>query len=150
MHGQEKGFTLIELLIVIAILGVLTLFVLNAIWNARDKAYDARIRNDIVQLRWLAESVFDSQGASYMNWTAHATIQQQLTLALSDIDKNYGDAAGAPYVTTIRDTQDGDYCVSAPLRGAVGKHYCVDATGVFKTTNSACAVSTGVPPLRCP
>ena len=145
---SSEGFTLIELLIVIAVVGMLAILVLSAVNNSRLKAYDSSIRSDIAQIRWLTELAFDSQGGTYVNWSSNTNIQSQLTVALNDIDKYEGDAAGAPYITVMRDTQANEYCVSAPLR-TESKFYCIDATAVFKTSNSACPVDTGAP-LRCP
>lgn len=152
MHRKSTpGFTLIELLIVIAVLGILASLVLTAINSSRNKAYDTRIRADIGQIRWLAETAFDSQGANYTNWTQYPTIQQNLTILLEDIDKNYNDAPGAPYVTALRESQITDYCISAPLRNEPGKYYCIDNSGVFKTTTAACPNNAaGGAPLLCP
>lgn len=151
MNVRMNGFTLIELLIVIAILGILSSFILTAVWSSRNKAYDARIRQDVVQMRWLAESVYDTQGSNYTNWSQHSTIAGQFGVLRDDIDKNYGDDPGSPYVVIVRDSQVGYYCASAPLRGEPGKHYCIDATAVFKTVSSPCPdYPVDGPPLICP
>ncbi|MBI3256037.1 MAG: type II secretion system protein [Candidatus Andersenbacteria bacterium] len=145
------GFTLIELLVVIAIIWVLATLILSAIGASRTKAFDSRIRSSVGQIRWLAESVYDTQGANYTDWAQHATIQQNLALLLEDIDFNYGDDPGAPYVTALRESQIQDYCISAPLRTEPGKYYCIDNSGVFKTTDAACPDElAGGAPLVCP
>ena len=147
----EVGFTLIELLIVIAVIGILASLVLTAIGASRDKAYDTRIRNGVGQLRLMAEQVYDTQGADFTDWTQYPDIQTNLAIVLEDIDKNYGDAAGTPYVTLIRDSQAQDFCISAPLRSLSTSYYCVDTTGVFKTSTAACPdYPAGGTPLRCP
>ncbi len=150
-NGRSSGFTLIELLVIIAIIGILASLILASVSISRNKAYDTRIRSSIGQIRWLAESVYDSQGANYTDWTQHATIQQQLPLLLEDIDLNYGDAPGAPYVTVLRESQIQDYCISAPLRNQAGTYYCIDNSGIFKTTTAACPNNPASgPPLMCP
>lgn len=150
-HKHNRGFTLIELLVVIAIIAILATLILSAIGASRNKAFDTRIRNSIGQIRWLAESVYDTQGANYTNWTQHATIQQNLTLLLEDIDKNYGDDPGVPYVAALRESQITDYCISAPLRNEPGKYYCIDNSGRFKTTTAECPDNPGNgAPLVCP
>jgi prepilin-type N-terminal cleavage/methylation domain-containing protein len=153
-YTQRKsgaGFSLIEILIVVAVLGILASLILTAVSASRIKAYNNRIRTSVGQIRWLAEEVYDTQGASYENWTHDPTIQQQLTILLDDIDKNYGDSAGAPYVTVLRESQNKEYCVSAPLRQQANAYYCIDATAVFRVTHSPCPdYPVDGAPLRCP
>lgn len=150
-NKPSAGFSLIEILITIAVIGILTSLILVAVSGSRNKGHDTRIHNDVSQLRYLAESIYDTQGASYAKWSAHPSIATNLAVLLEDIDQNYGDAAGAPYVTLIRDSQGAEYCVSAPLRGKVGQYYCIDSTGVFKEGPTPCPdYGAGDPPLRCP
>ncbi len=145
------GFTLIELLIVIAIIGILSIVVLSAVKQARDKARDNSIRNNIYQLRLVAEQIYISQKASFKNWTLDQEFASDITTLLVDTDHAAGDAAGAPYVTVMRDSQIGNYCVSAPLVTQPNKYYCVDHSGIFKTSDSACPnEAANGPALACP
>jgi len=53
------GFTLIEMLVVVGIIGVLSSVLLTALGPARDKAKDARIIQQMNQVRALAETMYD-------------------------------------------------------------------------------------------
>lgn len=154
MQHPSRGLTFVEILLVVAVLGILITLVLATVSSSRAKAIDNRIRSSVSQMRILAEIAFDSSGGSYVDWSQDPDIQTELTRLLEKIDEDYGDAAGAPYVTTVRETQSRDYCVSAPLTSGSGSFYCIDATGKFQTTTAACPDYgddlSGDPPLRCP
>jgi general secretion pathway protein G len=47
----ERGFTLIELLVVISIIGLLSSVVLAALGGTREKAKNAKLKQEIVQMR---------------------------------------------------------------------------------------------------
>lgn len=159
---KQSGFTLVELLITITIIGILAGLVLTSIRLGRLKAHDNSIRNDVGQLRWIAEQMADTKGASYLNWRSTATpvLRDSIKILLDDIEKSYGtlDAADnyptsypASYQTVIRESQTKEYCVSAPLRSEPGKYYCIDATAVFRVVSQPCPdIQTATPPLRCP
>lgn len=151
---SQRGLTFIEILIVVGIIGILVTVVLAGVTSSRRKAVDNRIRSNISQIRILAEVAFDSNGSSYENWSQETSIQESLTRLKDKIDEDEGDAAGAPYVTVIRESQAQDYCVSAPLTSDAGHFYCIDKTGKFQTTTAACPDygddESGDPPLRCP
>lgn len=151
---MQRGLTFIEILLVIAILGILLTVVLASVTSSRRKAIDNRIRSNVSQLRILAEVSFDSNGGSYVNWAEEPSIQESLNRLLEEIDRDYGDSPGAPYVTVLRQSQGQEYCVNAPLVGESGNYYCVDKTGRFETVTGACPDYgddlSGDPSLRCP
>lgn len=143
-----RGFGLIELLLVIAIIGILAGLILSASSRGRLKAYDTAIENAVRQIRWQAEIAYTSNGTSYLNWADDTSIiQEELTILLEEIDKNYGDTSPG-YVTQVRQEQVTDYCVSAPSRAEPGKFYCVDAAGELGLVHAACPEDPD--PLRCP
>jgi len=150
-NGFKRGFTLIELLIVVAIIAILAALILAGVSSSRLKAHDTAIKNDVGQIRWQAEIVYDTQGASYTDWTQDNTISDELTILLEDIDKHVGNPPGAPYAAVLRDTQETDYCISAPLRALAGSYACIDATGTLQETTAACPDEpVDGDPLRCP
>lgn len=55
---NNPGFTIIEMLVVVAIIGLLSSVVLTALGPARDKAKDARIIQEVNQVRSLAETFY--------------------------------------------------------------------------------------------
>lgn len=152
--NRQAGLTFLEILLVIAILGILVALVLAGVTSSRRKAIDNRTRSSIGQIRILAEIAFDSNGGTYENWSQESSIQNELATLLEKIDEDAGDMTGAPYVTHIRETQSQNYCVSAPLQADSGSTYCIDKTGKFQTTTSACPDYgddlSGEAPLRCP
>lgn len=148
---QQRGFTLLELLVVIGIMALLFMLIIIALNSVRRDAFNTRIQSNVRQMRALAESAYDSNGATYIDWTLSPAVQAEVITVLNDIDDAHGDSIGAPYITTIRETQQKDYCVSAPLHTADGGHACVDSTGVFRTSASPCAAQlVDGDPLRCP
>lgn len=151
---SERGLTFLEILLVIAILGILITLVLASITSSRTKAIDNRIRSNIGQMRILAEIAFDSNGGTYLDWSQESSIHTEVQRLQELIDEDLDDPAGAPYATVIRESQKQSYCVSAPLKSGSDNFYCIDATGKFQTTTSACPdfgdEISGDPPLRCP
>lgn len=140
---DRNGFTLIELLVVIAIIGILAALVFAAANNSRDKADDARIRNDVRQMRWLAEIVYNDQNGSFLAWSGDASIQTNLNILISDIQE----VGIQSEDIIIRDSEVQEYCVSVPLKSNANKYYCADADVEFKITSSACPENT---PFTCP
>ncbi len=64
---SNHGFTLIELLVAIAIIGILAVMVLVFINSSKTKAKDARIKNDLSQIKNLVKTYLDANPASNLN-----------------------------------------------------------------------------------
>lgn len=55
---NKRAFTLIEMLVVVAVIGILSSVLLTALGPARDKAKDARIIQEVNQVRSYAETLY--------------------------------------------------------------------------------------------
>lgn len=58
---KKSGFTLIELLVTISIIGLLTSIVLGSLTVARKNAQDAKIKEQLAQVRNVAAVYYDAQ-----------------------------------------------------------------------------------------
>lgn len=128
----EAGFTLIEILVVIALIVVFATLVLLPFREIRVKSRNAAIREDIDQIRVLAEDVFDDNGGVGYCGTglACASTDPRMTKLKEDIDRQNGSAGGQPTMLA------GDsFCVEAVLADSTG--YCADSNGAFTTSGSA-------------
>lgn len=144
MEENDHGFALIELLVVIAIIGVLSSLVIATTLSARNKAADARIKNDVRQLRWLAEIVYNSQNNDFTDWSIHPQVIDDLNLLVTDINE-----AHQTIVTiSIGDQDNQSFCVSAPMKSNTSRHYCIDASREIHLTDNPCPSATA--PHVCP
>lgn len=149
--NYRSGFGLAELVIVVGIIGILAGLILASAGQGRKEAVDTAIENAVRQMRWQAEIVFDSQSGSFLNWDQHDIVQEEMSILLEEVDKQYGDAAGAPYATAVRSGQVNDFCISAPSRVRTGTYFCTDSRGQLTTSSAHCPEYTeGDSPLRCP
>jgi len=141
--SNRHGFTLIELLVVIAIIGILAALVLVALGNARDKANDAKIKSDISQLRTLAEILYDSNGSNYASVgtcfttpsLANCNSDNGMVTSVTNLKSDITAAGGGSLSVGVTNT---GFCVSAPLKTNTTKFACMDSTGVYKQSTSAC------------
>jgi len=143
MARTNSGFSLLELIIVVAIVGMLAAIVITVASSGRNKAADARILNDVRQLRWLAELAYESQGGTFVNWSTHPDIAADLTILTNDIN----DAHQSVVTISIGETEIQNFCVSAPTKRNSSRHFCIDASREIIETNAACPA---VAPHICP
>ncbi len=126
---MKKGFTLIELLVVIAIIGVLSSVVIASLTVARKKAGDARVKQQLVQVRSAAAIYFDTNGTYGLSdnvCTAPNTVFSDPKVAPLVTNTNY------PSNTLLACHSNGtNYAVSASLSGVTSgdQIWCVDSMG---------------------
>ncbi len=149
---KNKGLTLIEILVVIAIIGFLASIILVSLSEAKVRAKDSKIKQDIDQLRNITAFIYHES-----NPTSYAELCNSSDHTLCD--KN--PAANCPsnnYTAELKKLEDdmnaqngvnacyanvSAFCVSSSLN--TGGHYCTDFTGKVQKTNSACSVAGPCP-----
>lgn len=138
--GKRSAFTLIEMLVVVAVIGILSSVLLTALGPARNKAKDARIIQEINQVRAYAETLYNGNyealpeieppfGGGEDNILIGDDILQEL---FDDMKKNGGRLV-------IKRIDSAQYSAYSPLNTTVPEennpevqliqYYCVDSTG---------------------
>lgn len=145
---QKYGFTLIEMLVVVAVIGILSSVLLNALGPAKDKAKDSRIVQEMNQIRNLAEALYDGDynALESLPKPFESIGNEDLRVLAEDISKQGGEV-------TIRVSSDGtSYIAYTPLNIEVGSvedprlnYYCLDSGGRSSFTSSDLSIAT-----RCP
>jgi len=161
--ASNRGFTLIELLVVIAIIGILSSVVLVSLNSARSKGTNARIQEEVNQLRTQFESDFNS--TNYPDLIASSNNIDSLSTSLvstttiqslvSDINNLNGSSNGAALnsaaskksgitiYSTATSNNPNDYSIYAMLNGGVG-YFCASSGGNTITNTTAAALPTSV------
>ena len=157
MKKTNKGFTLLELLVVIAIIGTLSSIVMSSISSARVKAYDAKVKAQLSNIRTAAEMYYNTNlnyGTStlagvYANGyavsgNACATGQLHGMFASTDLAELSKSANYPTGENTIICVSNGtSYAVTDNLSAGNG-FWCVDSNGTSMATTSQVATSTSV------
>jgi len=128
-RASTSGFTLVEVLTVIMIIAILASVVLVSLERARERTRDSTIKNQMSQLRSLAETVYtftdgyekfyemtdeDSPDPDYL--TVKDKIEEmegELTVRFTDPDNN----------------DFSSYCAYTPLVSGEDNYFCVDSAG---------------------
>lgn len=147
---NNKAFTLIEMLVVVAVIGILSSVLLTALGPARDKAKDARIVEEVNQVRSVAETLYNGYYDA-LEMLPSETISNQSLKALADDIATQGGLLTIQKSAPIHATT---YMAYSPLNTKVGDpanpqvdYYCIDSSGkVGFTTADLSTVNNA----RCP
>jgi len=139
---RSGGFTLLELLVVIAIIGILSSVVIESLISAKQRAYDAKVKSQLVNLRNAAELYYlanGSYGATTTNCTSGMFTDTTSGLSKLSVSANYPTGQN----TIVCNANSKMYAVGDNLSIA-GTYWCIDSNGTSKQESAPLSTSTSV------
>lgn len=160
MNNKRQAFTLIEMLVVVAVIGILSSVLLTALGPARNKAKDARIIQEINQVRAYAETLYNGNYSALVEIEApfgggedNPDIGDSILKELFDDMKDNG---GRLVIKKLSNSQYLAYSqlnTTLPQDGnpeiQIKQYYCVDSVGRSTYTIDENHLLSGNNPL-CP
>jgi prepilin-type N-terminal cleavage/methylation domain-containing protein len=156
-HVASKGFTLLELLVVISIIGTLSSVIMSSVGNARVKAYDAKVKAQLSNIRTAAELYYNTNlnygiptiAGTYTTGTGSSTLGNACTTSqltgmfadptLAELSKSANYPTGENTIICV--SKGTAYAVSDNLSTGNG-FWCVDSVGNSVATTSQIATSS--------
>jgi prepilin-type N-terminal cleavage/methylation domain-containing protein len=120
--SKSRSFTLIELLVVLAIMGILSGTLMIYWWGTVTKAKDARIIEEMSQIRNAAAIYYSSNEYSFENFDCTIVISQLNMPALCDDITKQG---GKNFEINVNPPNE--YCAKVQLNS--GAWWCIDTKG---------------------
>ncbi len=133
LKNRQRGFTLIEVLTVVMIIAVLASIILVSLEVARERTRDSTIKNQLGQIRSLAEAVYTFEDGykefyDVVNVTGHDMHSDFLRLK-DRIEQIKAEDADGLTVNFSSGTRPRSYCAYAQLVRESDKVFCVDSLG---------------------
>jgi len=152
----KSGFTLIELLVVVAIIGVLSSVVLASLNTARAKGADAAAKANLANIRASAEMFYDTNsGYSTATIAVLPLLAASCATATGLFDSTVTNNGKAGITAAEAATGNSATCMLGGTSGAkattwaasiqlktAATYWCVDSTGVARSTTAAGAAYT--------
>jgi prepilin-type N-terminal cleavage/methylation domain-containing protein len=146
---QKKGFTLIEIMIVVAIIILLTSFVVIAVNISRNRTRDAIIISSLEQIQALAETVYNPGDGYKPLYNMRASIRAPITIpedhrSIAEIKNKIKDIGMNRREINIYFPEDSispsvsgynTYCAYVFLVYNPDEIFCVDSTGFANKIN---------------
>lgn len=143
---KREGFTLIEMLVVVAVIGILSSVLLNALGPAKDKAKDSRIIQELGQVRSLAETLYDGDYNALESLPKINISNPNLKALADDIALQGGELVirkSTPAVNYIAYSRLNVTSGGAPE--VLTNYYCIDSVGRSGITTADLGGKTGCP-----
>ncbi len=140
--GNRRGFTLVELLVTIAIIGILSTVAMSSLGTAREKAFDAKVKAQLSNIRSAAETYYSTNfnyGMTTSSCTAGMFADTITGMSKLTVSANY--PVGENTIVCNAISTPPSYAVSDNFL-ASSTYWCVDSSGASKPETNPLGSST--------